>query len=291
MIESAPYLYYEIFITPKGHAHNDLLHFFVIGGVFSAFLFLSFYFRAIQTALKGYKLDIRAIGIPIIYISGFFQCYLLDDEVTLPFFALVGLMGGKYTPSNSGIRKMLMFLLLPVFFSLGYLYFANKTPIADIFIHRTRDAKNFLFPLAQSTLRGQSVRVNLEKEPFFYFKLEGCLNQSRNFKKRFGFREEPIRFRLLRREKEPLVPYPEKVRIELRQRDAFDQDQRFQAHGEEIIDTREFSLDPWQESFAIALPKIKNEDLKFYDLGIAYFPAKGNQSIQLPELQIKPNCD
>jgi O-antigen ligase len=48
MANKNPELYYELSVTPRGHAHNDLLHFFSTGGIFSVTLFLLFWLLNIK---------------------------------------------------------------------------------------------------------------------------------------------------------------------------------------------------------------------------------------------------
>lgn len=96
MIEGQEQLWYELYITPRGHAHNDLLHFVAVGGILAGILFLSFWWKLwdrffrIDPNQNG-SLSILMIGILSLYPAGFFQCYLLDDEVLLPFFAFCGI--------------------------------------------------------------------------------------------------------------------------------------------------------------------------------------------------------
>ncbi|MCG6193282.1 O-antigen ligase family protein [Leptospira sp. FAT2] len=110
MIQANEQLWYELYITPRGHAHNDLLHFFTTGGIFAVLLFLLFwgrmfsnFFRSDYSSIQG--IPILAIGILSLFPAGFFQCYLLDDEVVLPFFAFCGIfLGGRLAivhPKNS----------------------------------------------------------------------------------------------------------------------------------------------------------------------------------------------
>ncbi|WP_078124533.1 O-antigen ligase family protein [Leptospira alexanderi] len=101
MIEKEEQLWYELYITPRGHAHNDLLHFLVTGGIMAGILFIlfwgklfDFFFQNDFNSLTG--IPILTIGVLSLFPAGFFQCYLLDDEVVLPFFAFCGIfLGGK----------------------------------------------------------------------------------------------------------------------------------------------------------------------------------------------------
>ncbi|PJZ56146.1 O-antigen ligase family protein [Leptospira barantonii] len=106
MIEQAEQLWYELFITPRGHAHNDLLHFVTTGGIFAGILFLLFWGRLFVSFFqKNFDsttgIPILAIGVLSLFPAGFFQCYLLDDEVVLPFFAFCGIfLGGRWNSLN-----------------------------------------------------------------------------------------------------------------------------------------------------------------------------------------------
>ncbi|WP_229267187.1 O-antigen ligase family protein [Leptospira sp. mild_001] len=100
MIQKEEQLWYELYITPRGHAHNDLLHFIVTGGIFSGILFLLFWGRLFGSFFQNdYNtqngISILTIGILSLFPAGFFQCYLLDDEVVLPFFAFCGIFLGS----------------------------------------------------------------------------------------------------------------------------------------------------------------------------------------------------
>lgn len=110
MIQKNEQLWYELYITPRQHAHHDLLHFYAIGGLFGlvGFLYLWFYlfkffFRSLLT-----KDNVLFGGLLVMFIAGFFQCYLLDDEVTLPFFAIVGFLVGSFQKEENKIRKLVV---------------------------------------------------------------------------------------------------------------------------------------------------------------------------------------
>jgi hypothetical protein len=101
-----PELYYELSVTPRGHAHNDLLHFFTTGGIFSATLFILFWLLNIKFFLEAEdeQDSILFSGFLVLFPSGFFQCYFLDDEVTLPFFVFLGIFCGRVI-SLSEVQK------------------------------------------------------------------------------------------------------------------------------------------------------------------------------------------
>jgi hypothetical protein len=97
MVKEHPELLYELSITPRGHAHNDLLHLFSIGGIFSFIAYLLFWFMNIRFFLEAEdeKDSILFSGFLVFFPAGFFQCYFLDDEVALPFFAFLAIFCGR----------------------------------------------------------------------------------------------------------------------------------------------------------------------------------------------------
>ena len=101
-----PELYYELSVTPRGHAHNDLLHFLSTGGIFTAILFILFWLLNIKFFLEAEdeQDSILFSGFLVLFPSGFFQCYFLDDEVTLPFFVFLGIFCGRVI-SLSEVQK------------------------------------------------------------------------------------------------------------------------------------------------------------------------------------------
>ncbi len=108
MIVENEQLWYELSITPRQHAHHDLLHFFSIGGLFGLVAFLHFWFYLFRLFIKNPLTPQTVLfsGILVIFIAGFFQCYLLDDEVALPFFVLIGLFGGSLQKEDARSRAI-----------------------------------------------------------------------------------------------------------------------------------------------------------------------------------------
>ena len=106
MATKNPELYYELSVTPRGHAHNDFLHFFSTGGILSATLFILFWLLNIKFFLEAEdeQDSILFSGFLVLFPSGFFQCYFLDDEVTLPFFVFLGIFCGRVI-SLSEVQK------------------------------------------------------------------------------------------------------------------------------------------------------------------------------------------
>ncbi|HNE08076.1 MAG TPA: O-antigen ligase family protein [Leptospiraceae bacterium] len=108
MISQNEQLWYELFITPRQHAHHDPLHFYMIGGIFGLVTVLHFWFYLFRLFLKNSLTDQTVLfsGILVLFVAGFFQCYLLDDEVALPFFAFIGLFGGSLQKEDARSKAM-----------------------------------------------------------------------------------------------------------------------------------------------------------------------------------------
>lgn len=102
MISKNEQLLYELSITPRGHAHHDLMHFYAIGGIIAFLYLLLLWFFLINVFIDNPLDEISSLSIGIfsLFIGGFFQCYLLDDEVALPFFSLVGVYAGSLKSFN-----------------------------------------------------------------------------------------------------------------------------------------------------------------------------------------------
>jgi O-antigen ligase len=130
MIERKEELWYELFITPRGHAHHDLMHFWVIGGIFSLGFFLYFWIYAFRffygMEVKGTELLFS--GFLILFPAGFFQCYFLDDEVALPFYAFLAIFSGRAFALAEQVReKKKIFALLKERKSLAGVTFQEET--------------------------------------------------------------------------------------------------------------------------------------------------------------------
>ncbi|WP_017851419.1 O-antigen ligase family protein [Leptospira interrogans serovar Szwajizak] len=145
MIQKEEQLWYELYITPRGHAHNDLLHFIVTGGIFSGILFLLFWGRLFGSFFQNdYNtqngISILTIGILSLFTAGFFQCYLLDDEVVLPFFAFCGIFLG----SSLSLPKVFFDKIRKKEFSQKKINFLKKFAFEKIILHFKKNWNLFL---------------------------------------------------------------------------------------------------------------------------------------------------
>jgi len=241
MISENEQLWYELFITPRQHAHHDLLHFFSISGLFGLVAFLYFWFYLIRLFLKNPITSETVLfsGVLVIFIAGFFQCYLLDDEVTLPFFAFIGLFVGSLQKEDTrsklivGIRTKreviisLCILLIPIALSLIYIFYKTRLdplqvykrkvtlsyPEDRILIFKALKGETVLYPTAHMTEK-DSIRI------------EGCLTH--RFTNPISIRKEPFQFIL--KLSESVKNPPTSVKITVKERDAFDQDQLYKVH-------------------------------------------------------------
>lgn len=88
-----PRLWYAYELTRRGHAHSDFFHFLTLGGVAAAAFFLAFIGALIMRVFRpsGRLMDdYWKWGALTLFAGSLFQCYLLDDEVLLPFWIMVG---------------------------------------------------------------------------------------------------------------------------------------------------------------------------------------------------------
>ncbi|WP_167884460.1 O-antigen ligase family protein [Leptospira ilyithenensis] len=293
LIEKKPYLYYEISITPKSHAHHDFLHFVSLGGFVAGTLFLFLWVQILISFLRNPKHSGQYLGIYSVFIAGFFQCYLLDDEVVLPFLGILSLLPGsnREITFRTKLKQSVLFLLFPLFISLSLIYLGTKAKEDELFFHRTRDIHNFLSPIAQKTINGAAQTI--PDSEVFYFKLEGCLSHFANLNGKKRKREKPYSFRIdLPQSKEGT--FPEAVKIELRERESFDQDQKFKAHKERILSENKFQLQKGENKFDFSnIPFSNSEEIYFLDFGIEYVwkKEKGKLSEKsIPVLKIEENC-
>ncbi|TGN18485.1 O-antigen ligase domain-containing protein [Leptospira idonii] len=294
LVERKPYLYYEISITPKSHAHHDFLHFLILGGILGGIFYLLIWWEILKLHSIQRKDLLFFLGIYSFWIAGFFQCYLLDDEVLFPFLCLVAMM----LPNHSNTAKLkfawerAFFLFLPLCISLFAIFWAVDTKEEHLFLHRARDRNNFPSPLAQKTINGSPQIWREGNENSFYFKWEGCLNQIASLTGKNKSREIPFRFQI-RIDSEMLgESAPESYRLEIRERESFDQDKHFKAHGERVIRILEGKFHSGQNEFIFPSEETKDkQDLYFIDFGMEYIWKAGSKEKSLPVLQISENCD
>ncbi|MCR9144429.1 MAG: O-antigen ligase family protein [bacterium] len=90
--QDQPHLWVAYELAQRGHAHNDMLHFLTIAGLPALLCYLAFFYFYVRHILRpsGADPNFWKWGPVAILGAGLFQCYFQDDEVLLPFWALVG---------------------------------------------------------------------------------------------------------------------------------------------------------------------------------------------------------
>lgn len=289
LIKKSSYLYYEIFITPKAHAHHDFLHFFILGGLMTGGLFLLLWIGIVGALVRSKKDRPIYLGIYAIFIAGMFQCFLLDDETLLPLLAISSLFDLKIFSVS---KKSIILVLLPLACSIFAILYFTRSSAESMFVHRTRTQQNFLDPLAQATINGSVQRLNSWDREVYDFKLEGCLSHIANFDQTPVKREEPLSLLIEIPEQSTGAEPPIRYEIDLRYRDAFDQDKAFKAHSEHVIQTITGEFVVGKNLISLPLRnRTEKEALHFFDFGIRYFYRSSKNIKILPVLRLKENCE
>lgn len=299
LVKELPELYYDLSITPKSHAHFDFLHFWILGGLTSIVAYLSFLYWITKGILQVGKSNLFYLGFFSIIFAGSFQCYLLDDEVLLPFLGLLILLPstsiGKKEGKKNFIQKFQNKVYGILFFwilisSLGALYL-TKTPAKDLFFHRTRTEHNFPMALAQSAINAKTSMPMPKGTHEIYFKLSGCLDHEMNFDTIPKVRVSPIQF-FIHWDEIPDGHLPETLILEIRKRESFDQDKEYKVQAERIVKKDSF-INPKQIQKIQVHPKEYLESLgrgiEFVDFGFL-FSWQGENPF-LPRIEISGNCD
>jgi hypothetical protein len=307
MIEKNEQLWYELFITPRTHAHFDFLHFFSIGGFLSAgiFLYLWYYLLSFFICSKSRYRVLLFSGVFGLLPAGFFQCYLLDDEVALPFYALCGLLLSSSSINsknkqamNSAIHsKIALPVILTVFPFCAAIFgivYKNRFEPYQVY-HRKIWVEN----LSDK----QKIRMSIEKQMETKvssetvrkgFTIEGCLTH--RFTKPISPRKENFSVGIS-------IPstasnYPTVVKIHVIERDAFDQDQQYKAHKTRFLKEFVFPLQPGNNRFVLkgilsdAKTKQFPENIFFRDFRFFFTGyQEGSSELELPIIHLGNLCD
>ncbi|TGM93778.1 ligase [Leptospira levettii] len=307
IVKEFPALYYDLFITPKSHAHFDFLHDVLMGGMFAFCFYLGFLFFVTKQLDQTKDKFLFFLGIFVILVAGSFQCYLLDDEVLLPFMGLLALLPTKYNlvqkkkqKSQIPMSKFLVwkpvgnvsfsfvFLVLWLSLSLTTTYLWSRTEPGDLILHRTRTKDNFPSPFSQMSI-GATKPVPLPantKE--WYFKLSGCLDKEVNFRTNAVVRKKPIQLKLAWDSKlrEHL---PNSIQVEIRKRESFDQDKEYKVHSERVLKTISLPITGKDHLVTVDPSDMKQEAPEFVDFGFWY--EWESNTPYLPRIQINGNCE
>ncbi|MDF3820554.1 O-antigen ligase family protein [Leptospira sp. 96542] len=291
-----PEMYYEVSITPKKHAHFDLLHFWILGGIPGLLCFVGFVF-IVTTRMKLEKNNAKyLIGIITIFLASVFQCYLLDDEVILPLFCFLIFLPTENKQTTN--KRLFLFLILYWASALVFLYFYAKKDARDIFFHRARTENNFPSKVAERTIGGKYPVFFPNDTSQFYFKLEGCLDHKLSFYEKPIPRKSDFVFTFLKiepneGESDNNYEYPNKVTIEIRKRESFDQDERYAVQKEVVLETKSFTLNKARTEVRIPPPPVTSGAIHFIDFGIGYEfnSVTVAKTKVLPNIDIRPLCD
>lgn len=296
LVRELPELYYDLSITPKSHAHFDFLHFWILGGVLGVFSFLSFLYLVTKNILQIPRYTLFYLGFFAIVFAGSFQCFLLDDEVLLPFLGILcllpktkrGITEADETSTKKNLKKVYGIVLFWIFISsLGALYL-TKTPAKDLFFHRVRTENNFPAPLAQSSINANGPVALPSGTKGLYFKLSGCLDHKINFDTDAQVRENPIQIKI-HWEGTMEGDLPDSLVLETRKRESFDQDKEYRVHSERIVKKETILNDRKMVSILVKPKAYLGSGVEFIDFGFLY-SWKGENPF-LPAIEIAGNCE
>lgn len=307
-IEKNEQLWYELFITPNKHAHNDILEFAIVGGWISGILWIGFFyllFRKISSAsLEDGNFPL--VGVGFIWVAGFFQCYLLDDEVALPFFALAGLLWGREKETSSKfstastIFLSLTFLLntsfwiwrlsIPPELAYGRQVFASSSPLAKKIERRLLPFRN------QAEERKRRISENIQvssSEGNSEFSVEGCLTH--RYPNPAKLREEDYSFGIYISSdwKNP----PHKIKVTVFSEESFDEDKLYWSHRKYDLGTYELDLKPgwnsfvWKETMGLSKITIFPDIVFFRSFKIRFGGFDVSKQMDLPVLDLGDLCD
>ncbi|MCB1191521.1 MAG: O-antigen ligase family protein [Leptospiraceae bacterium] len=303
MVQKNEQLWYELFITPRGHAHHDVLHFFAIGGFINLAILLTFYYRLINFLLQTpiNSLNSLFIGYIVLYISGFFQCYMLDDEVVLPFYAIVGLFFGssRFSVVSNRQHKIwsYVFLFIPLILSILYIFYKTAKEPFTVYQRKIKTDYKEDIPVIRKSILSLDTKeiLNLRtSHAVSGLQIEGCLTH------RFGF---PIQKRVTDYSLSLFIPHnspnpPKNVTIEVLDRDAFDQDKEYRAHEQRLLKTFTFPLVEGKNvlHFPGILSSLESsrfpENIKFRDFKFYFQGFDPNTDyFQIPYISFGKLCD
>lgn len=295
MIRKYEYLWYELEITPRGHAHNDILHFYAIGGLPTLFSFLFFWLVIFHRFFSKKFVSNQLIGVGIISfsIAGFFQCYFLDDEILLPFFSLLAICASRERIQKIASVQPMYGYIIAIILYMAIILLRNINDPEDVYSKKIWSQKPLLREKVFSSLYGTDQKITTNgRELENGFGIEGCLTHR--------FSQPPY---LPRKKKYQLsiivneINYPQKVRIELWRRDAFDQDKLYRAHQKQKWQEYHYSLKPGRNIFSFdnitdVVSQHFPENIYFVDFYIFFseFP-QDTQSFFLPIISTGKLCD
>jgi len=299
LITRYEWLWYEMEVTPKSHAHHDFLHYWVAGGILTGVMFIVFWsliWARFYQMLRAFTKDPPKqtlnstewwlfVGVLTIFPAGFFQCFLLDDEVSLPFYTFLGFFLLPREGERSPHGKFLLFGFLTVatlvFVSVGFWLYRTSVPITEIY--------------------SKKKSLNIQSDTLQVLFLEGCL--SHRFQpdtREYPPRKEDyeIHFEFTKREQRKRN-HPYKIVVQLWDRDSFDQDKLYRAHETKKIAERIlFQNELWMRNITVRFPEESAKtpslgypgDIRFRDFRIEFHFREETKNPIVPSVRLGMMC-
>ncbi|PKA15174.1 O-antigen ligase family protein [Leptospira haakeii] len=307
-IEKNEQLWYELYITPNKHAHNDILEFAIVGGWLSGILWIGFFyllFRKISDSSLEER-NFPLVGIGFIWVAGFFQCYLLDDEVALPFFALAGLLWGREKETSPQFSKTSAIFLgitlvlntslwiwrlsIPPELAYGRQVFASSSTLAKKIERRILPFRNQMEEREKRISETISVSAS---EGNSEFSLEGCLTH--RYPNPAKLREEDYSLGIYISPdwKNP----PTKTSVTVFSEESFDEDKLYWSHRKYDLGTYELDLKTgwnsfvWKETMGLSKITIFPDIVFFRSFKIRFGGFNPEKQMDLPVLDLGDLCD
>ncbi len=308
LIAEQEQLWYELFITPNKHAHNDLLQFAIAGGWFAGILWLGFFYLLFRRMDAGelQNDNIPLFGIGFIWVAGFFQCYLLDDEVALPFFALAGILWGrgKETSSHS-TKNAFLFLSLTFLVNIGFWSIRLQTPpelaySRQVFAVSGNFAKRIekrILPFRSASeerkKRSSEIFLSNPEDAGSEFSVEGCLTH--RYPNPALLRTNPFTFGIYN-SPEAKNP-PNTMTVIVFSEESFDEDKLYWSHRKFDLGKKDLVLERgwnrfvWEETLPLAKTTIYPDIVFFRSFKIRFSGFDTSKPVEFPVLDFGDLCD
>lgn len=294
-------LWYEMYITPRGHAHHDLLHIQSVGGV-GASLFYILFWILIFRRLIFFKNRISASffsGFTVLFTAGFFQCYMQDAEVLLPFYVFTGIYCAlternirREFLKNDILYPSLTVILL-IFISLFFILKKTSDAPDAVYSRKIRDTDPVTAEKVLSSLSGSRTEKISADAAEKGFSIEGCLTH-RYSRNNPAPRKEDYSVAL--DIDGDFDNPPLKVTVQVIERDSFDQDQLYRAHEKRVLKSFTFTLKKGRNilNFPGLLSELHSnqfpENVYFRDFHFRFVPAR-TKEMNLPRFDFGRLCD
>lgn len=311
-------IWYETEITPRQHAHHDLIHFYTIGGIFSFLIYILFWIYLLSNFFKQEKINYLFLGIFSIFIGGFFQCFILDDEVALPFYSFLGMFFSnnsekKKRKKNNTFqiesiqyfsylryklkldKKAIIIIISLISFSIlivSIIGFKRNLIIRKIETKNSEDKILIRKSLKNEFIQFPTSKIKDDSEQILF---SGCLTHY--YQDKPVIRKDPFQIKMIIDEKAKNPP--KFVKIFVYERDAFDQDKLYKVHSRKKIEQEfEFALYPnenyikIEEIYSKLESKKFPENIYFRDFGIHFGGFDSSQEyFDFPKIDFGKNCD